>query len=94
MSFLSMFQSPGPVCQSCSMPLSGDPQKGGTETDGRRSTEYCSYCYQHGQFINPMMTMQEMQAKAEEVMRGMGMSWLLIKLTRMNIPRLKRWKNS
>ena len=41
----------GPVgqCQSCGMLLikSGDK---GTESDGRKSEEYCVFCYQHGQF--------------------------------------------
>ena len=36
-------------CQSCGMLLvkSGDK---GTESDGRKSEEYCVFCYQHGQF--------------------------------------------
>ena len=35
-------------CQSCGMPLT-DTNKG-TNSDGSLSNEYCSYCYQEGQF--------------------------------------------
>ncbi|MDZ7839091.1 MAG: zinc ribbon domain-containing protein [Actinomycetota bacterium] len=32
-------------CQSCSMPMSKDPQKEGTEKDGLKSDKYHSYYY-------------------------------------------------
>ena len=35
-------------CQSCGMPLT-DINKG-TNSDGSLNNEYCSYCYQKGQF--------------------------------------------
>ena len=37
-------------CQSCGMPLSKDPNGGGTNADGTKNTSYCSYCYQNGSF--------------------------------------------
>ena len=46
-------------CQSCSMPIN-DPALQGTEKDGSKSREYCTYCYQQGAFINPKMTLNEM----------------------------------
>lgn len=36
-------------CQSCGMLLIKNGDKG-TESDGRKSEEYCVFCYQHGQF--------------------------------------------
>lgn len=36
-------------CQSCGMLLVKSSDKG-TEGDGRKSEEYCAFCYQHGQF--------------------------------------------
>lgn len=36
-------------CQSCGMILVKSSDKG-TESDGRKSEEYCAFCYQHGQF--------------------------------------------
>ncbi len=32
----------GKRCQSCGMPISKDPEGGGSETDGSRSAKYCS----------------------------------------------------
>ena len=37
-------------CQSCDMPQSKDPEGGGTEANGTRSDEFCSYCYKDGAF--------------------------------------------
>lgn len=45
-------------CQSCGMLLAQDGDKG-TEGDGSKSEEYCSHCYQQGQFTMDV-TMQEM----------------------------------
>ena len=30
-------------CQSCGMPMKRDPQRGGTNADGSKSTMYCSH---------------------------------------------------
>lgn len=49
-------------CQSCSMPINQDPEKGGTNTDGTKSTVYCSYCFKKGKFTQPDITATEMQA--------------------------------
>ena len=93
-SFLSIFKPRGPICQSCSMPLKQDPKKGGTEVDGSISREYCSYCYEGGKFHNPSMTLEQMQAKVEEVLREMKVPMFVIKGAAASIPRLKRWRKS
>lgn len=41
---------PPAICQSCGMPIYEDSEKG-TEGDGSLSKEYCTYCYQHGHFL-------------------------------------------
>ena len=46
-------------CQSCAMPLMA-PEQHGTEKDGAISEEYCTYCYQNGEFVGPDCTMEEM----------------------------------
>lgn len=51
----------GPICQSCSMPMTKS-EHFGTEADGSASKEYCTYCYQKGQFTNPEMSMEDMVA--------------------------------
>lgn len=49
------------ICQSCSMPLSTDEDKGG-EADGGKSDKYCKYCYQGGAFTDPDATLDGMVA--------------------------------
>ena len=44
-------------CQSCGMPLS--PEVLGTEKDGSKNEEYCTYCYADGHFTVDC-TMDEM----------------------------------
>lgn len=45
-------------CQSCGMPLSEESQLG-TNNDGTKNHEYCTYCYQNGSYTNDC-TMDEM----------------------------------
>ncbi len=44
-------------CQSCGMPM--EESLYGTEKDGTKSPDYCSYCYQNGAFTGEM-TMEQM----------------------------------
>jgi hypothetical protein len=74
------------------MPLSQDPKGGGTEADGSRSTEFCSYCYQNGAFFEPNMTLEQMIAKLEPIMAGMHMPSQVIERTKATLPQLKRWR--
>ena len=81
-------------CQSCGMPLKRDPQNGGSNSDGSKSTTYCSYCYDRGQFKQPIMTVSEMQQFVKEKMKGFGFPGFLAGFFTKNIPQLERWKNS
>lgn len=91
---LDMFGPQGPFCQSCGMPLSKDEKGGGSNAGGTLSKEYCSRCYQNGQFCNPNMTVQEMQQLVKGKLKDMGfpgfMAWFFTK----NIPQLKRWQKN
>ena len=44
-------------CQSCGMPLINEIL--GTNADGTKNEEYCSYCYKDGAFTDDL-TMEEM----------------------------------
>lgn len=37
-------------CQSCGMPMGPTNEYYGTEADGSKSGDYCSYCYEGGKF--------------------------------------------
>lgn len=79
-------------CQSCGMPFSQDPKRGGTNADGSTSLKYCSYCYEDGKFSQPDFTVKEMRAFCIDKMVEMGFSRFLAKLFTMGLPRLERWK--
>lgn len=46
------------ICQSCAMPLVKQSDFG-TNTDNSQNTDYCTYCYQKGQFVQDY-TMEQM----------------------------------
>ena len=74
------------------MPLKKDPKGGGTNADGSLSTVYCSYCYVNGQFMNPDMTVAEMQTLVKTKLHEMGFPRWLAGLFTYKIPTLDRWK--
>ena len=37
-------------CQSCGMPMGDTNELYGTEANGGKNTDYCSYCYDQGAF--------------------------------------------
>lgn len=69
-----------------------DPHKGGTNADGSINTEYCSYCYEDGEFVGDFKTAKEMQDFCIKKMNEAGMSKIVAWLFTRGIPRLKRWK--
>ena len=75
------------------MPVSAEFDNFGTESDGSRSTEYCSFCYQNGSFTNPTQTVDEMvQSSIDFMVPGFKMS--VEQATQMSndyIRPLKRW---
>lgn len=80
-------------CQSCGMPLTKDPLGGGSNTDGSKSTMYCSKCYEQGNFISPNITVVEMQALVKSKLKEMGFPGFLAGFFTKGIPKLERWKN-
>lgn len=80
-------------CQSCGMPLKKDPKGSGTNSDGTKSTKYCSYCYAEGKFTQPNMTAIEMKDFVKGKLKEMGFPGFLAGLFTMNIPKLERWRN-
>lgn len=80
-------------CQSCGLPLKNDPQHGGSEQDGSKSTKYCSYCYSDGCFTCPEIdTPGKMQDFCVKMMKKQGMPRPLAWLLTRSIPRLERWR--
>lgn len=57
------------------------------------SNDFCKYCYQQGAFVNPGMTLEEMQSVVKTMMEGEQIPADTIALAVNNLPYLKRWRN-
>ena len=79
-------------CQSCDMPMSKDPQGGGTNADGTLSSEYCSLCYGNGAFTYQGSDVREYQKMVVNEMVKNGWLRPLAWLFTRRIPSLTRWK--
>ncbi|MFQ5905212.1 MAG: zinc ribbon domain-containing protein [bacterium] len=82
----------GPFCQSCGMPMEKD-EHFGTNADRSKNEEYCTYCYQNGEFTEPNMTEEEMMKKISEIMKQKSMSAEEIENATKFLSTLKRWKS-
>ena len=80
-------------CQSCGMPLNKDEKGGGTEADGKKSSMYCSHCYENGTFTSKDITIDEMRERVISKMVEMKIPKFMAKLFAKNIHKLERWKN-
>ncbi len=81
-------------CQSCGMPLSADFGNIGTNADGTKTDEYCSFCFQNGEFIAPDQTLEEMiNSSIENMTADLNMPpEEAAELANSFIPTLKRWQ--
>jgi len=79
-------------CQSCGMPMSKDPQGGGTDADGGKNKKFCSYCYQNGAFVGGEMTVEQFQEHCRQIMVKQGTPKFLAWLFTRGMKRLERWK--
>lgn len=74
------------------MPLQNG-ENAGTESDGIKSLKYCNLCYQNGKFIHPDQTLEEMKVIVDNALKEKGWIAPMRWLTKMQLPRLERWKN-
>ena len=80
-------------CQSCAMPMNSDADYG-TEKDGSISSDYCTYCYQNGAFVDENVAMAEMSEFCAQKMAEMNIVSYQQGKEMMDqvLPHLKRWK--
>ena len=77
-------------CQSCAMPMSDEHF--GTEKDGSKSEDYCSYCYQDGDFTTDISMEEMINYSAPKAAEATGMSEEEArKMCEDMFPKLKRW---
>jgi hypothetical protein len=84
---------PQKFCQSCTLPIDNMEDRG-SEIDGSKSETYCKYCYQHGAFTEPDMTLDQMMEIAETEMKKQNLPESIIQLSMNMLPGLKRWQSS
>lgn len=82
-------------CQCCGMPMGDTAEMYGTNADGSKNEDYCSYCFKDGEFTFqgtmeelidmcvPNMIAANPSMTEEDARKGMS-EWF---------PTLKRWKN-
>ena len=78
------------ICQSCSMPLDNAALLG-TEKDGSLSQEYCKYCYQHGEFTHPGLSLADMKERMVSMMDKEKLPEDIVEAAINRLPHLKRW---
>jgi hypothetical protein len=81
------------ICQSCGMPIKNQDDLG-VEPDGKKSLEYCNYCYMKGKFIEPDLTLKDMIETCAKKYDQMGIMPYkqAMEINLQVIPELKRWK--
>jgi hypothetical protein len=81
------------ICQSCGMPLENEELLG-TNADGSKNHEYCSYCFKDGAFTNDVTMDEEIETCVPFVSKGNP--WPDEETARNamkeQFPKLKRWK--
>ncbi|QED49896.1 zinc ribbon domain-containing protein [Cytobacillus dafuensis] len=78
-------------CQSCSMPLKKEEDRG-TEENLEKSSMYCMHCYQEGEFTQKEITIGEMKEFVKQKCIEMGVPKFLAGMFVKNIHKLERWK--
>lgn len=73
------------------MQLKRDPEKGGTNADGSKSSKYCSYCYQNGAFTQPGITMEQMREQSVAKLKEVGFPEFIAEYFTRNTHKLERW---
>ncbi len=68
--------------------------KGGANSNGTKSTTYCSYCYQEGAFTQPDFTAVDMKKFCKEKINEMRFPGFITGFFTMGIPKLEKWKPS
>ena len=82
------------ICQSCSMPIDKE-ELFGTDTNGSKNEEYCTYCYKDGKFTDGI---DNLDAYIEHSLQFAAQAGMTEEQMREHckkvLPTLKRWKKS
>jgi hypothetical protein len=77
------------ICQSCGMPMERD-EHFGTNEDGSKNQDYCTYCYREGGFTDPDLSIDGMIRRIASI-TGQTLAPEDEKRSRQFLSSLKRW---
>ena len=80
------------ICQSCAMEMM-EGSDFGTEADEALSVDYCTHCYQGGEFVDPDLTIDQMSAIAADFIEADDVTMAEAKaISKALLSDLKRWQ--
>ena len=76
------------------MPLH-EEKNWGINKDNSKTTEYCIFCFENGEFTNPNLTMQEVIEKSIQMSTKLWVPENTAReIANNTIPKLKRWQQN
>lgn len=66
----------------------------GTETDGRKSDQWCSLCYANGAFVDPDCTLPQMIEIVDAALKRDHAWFFMRRMAKRQIPTLARWRSA
>lgn len=79
------------ICQSCGLPFADDFK--GTNRDQTESEDYCINCFQNGNFLEPSLSLREMEVKyLDMAKKNKDLTLEEAQEALKILPMLKRWR--
>jgi len=79
------------ICQSCGLPFTDESK--GTDRDQTKSEDYCIDCFQNGNFVEPSLSLREMEIRElEKARKNENLTLEEAREALKILPTLKRWR--
>lgn len=79
------------ICQSCGLPFTDEYR--GTNRDHTESEDYCINCFQNGIFVEPSLSLREMEVRyLEKAKKNENLTLEEAQAALKILPSLKRWR--
>jgi len=79
------------ICQSCGLPFTDESK--GTNRDQTKSEDYCINCFQNGNFVEPSLSLREMEIRElERAKKNENLTLEEAQKALKILPTLKRWR--
>jgi len=79
------------ICQSCGLPFTDESK--GTSRDQTESEDYCNNCFQNGCFVEPSLSLRELEVNyLEKAKKNEDLTLEEAQVAIKISPTLKRWR--